>query len=112
VNEVIAEKEIFSVSAKGEKKRLRVVVGRPYRVGDVSWACPVQLEGLFNKLHDAVGVDSWQALGLTVGLVRQLLGYYVEDGGKLYWEEGGQEMMLNDLFPQLKASNSVWRRTR
>ena len=105
MNEVIAEKTIFAVTAKGEKQWLRVAVGRPYQVDDVSWACPVQLDGLHNKLRDAVGVDSWQALGLAVGLIRQLLGYYLEDGGKLYWEEGGEEITLNDLFPQLKDSN-------
>jgi hypothetical protein len=25
--------------------------------------------------------------------------------GQLYWEEGGEEITLNDLFPQLAASN-------
>jgi hypothetical protein len=105
VNEIIAETEIFAVSAKGEKQRLLLAVGRPCRVDEVSWACPVCLEGLLNKLRDAVGVDSWQALGLAAGLIRQLLGYYVENGGKLYWEEGGEEITLNDVFPQLTPSN-------
>lgn len=105
MNEIIAETEIFAVSAKGEKQRPRVAVGRPYCVDDVSWACPVQLEGLQNNLCDAVGIDPWQALALAVGLIRQLLGYYVEDGGRLYCAEGGQEITLNDLFPQLTTSS-------
>ena len=73
-------------------------------MNDVSWACPVSIEGLHAKLHDAVGIDSWQALSLAMGLTRQLLGYFLEDGGKLYWEEGGDEVILNDLFPQFKGS--------
>lgn len=101
MNEIIAGKTVFAVTANGEKQWLRISVGRPYQVDDVSWACPVQLDGLHNKLRDAVGADSWQALGLAVGLIRQLLGYYLEDGGKLYYEEGGEEINLNDLFPQL-----------
>jgi hypothetical protein len=105
VNEIIAETEIFATSAKGEKQQFHIAVGRPYCVDDVSWACSVRLEGLHNKLCDAVGVDSWQALGHAVGLNRKLLACYVEDGGKLYWEEGGEEITLNDLFPQLGASN-------
>jgi hypothetical protein len=103
VAEIIAERRIFAISAKSEKLMLHIAVGQPYQVDDVSWACPVSIEGLYAKLHDAVGTDSWQALGLAIGLARQLLGYFLEDGGKLYWEEGGSEMTLNDLFPQLPA---------
>ena len=103
MGDLIAERRIVAVSAKGEKLALCVAVGRPYQVDDVSWACPVRIEGLYAKLHDAVGTDSWQALGLAIGLTRQLLGYFLEDGGKLYWEEGGSEMTLNDLFPQWPA---------
>jgi hypothetical protein len=95
--ELIAERRIAAVSPKGEKLTLRVAVGRPYQVDDVSWACPVSIEGLYDKLHDAVGIDSWQALSLALGLARQLLGHFLEDGGKLYWEEGGSEMTLRDL---------------
>lgn len=104
VTEIIAERSLFAISAKGEKLTLRIAVGRPYQVDDVSWACPVSIEGLYTKLHDAVGVDSWQALTLAIGLTRQLLDHFLEGGGKLYWEEGGEEVTLNDLFPQFNGS--------
>jgi hypothetical protein len=104
MDEVIAEREIFSISPKGEKEVLRVVIGKPYRVDDESWACSVRVVGLHKKLSDVVGIDSWQALGLAIALVRQLLGYYVENGAELFWEEGGERIMLADLFPQLKGS--------
>jgi Domain of unknown function (DUF6968) len=105
VQEIIAETKCFAVFGNGERKLLHLVVGRPYRIDDRSWACPVQLEGLHEKIPNIVGGDSWQALGLAIGLIRQLLGYLVEEGGKLYWEEGGEEMFLKELFPQLKDSN-------
>lgn len=95
--ELIAERRIRAISAKGERLTLRVAVGRPYQVDDVSWACPVSIEGLHAKLHDTVGIDSWQALGLANALAQQLLGHFLEDGGRLYWEEGGSEMTLDDL---------------
>jgi hypothetical protein len=104
VTEIIAERRLFAVSAKSEKLTLRITVGRPYQLNDVSWACPVSIEGLYAKLHDAVGIDSWQALNLAIGLTRQLLDHFLEGGGKLYWEEGGDEVILNDLIPQLKGS--------
>lgn len=103
MDETIAEREIFVISPEGEKKILRVAVGKPYRVDDVSWACPVKVEGLHKKLHDVVGIDSWQAIGLAFSLVRQLLGYYLEDGAELFWGEGSERITLEDLFPHLKG---------
>lgn len=101
--EIVAERRIVAVLAKGEKRTLRVAVGRPYQVNNVSWACPVKIDGLYTNLCDMVGIDSWQALGLAISLARQLLGQFLEDGGKLYWEEGGDEMTLDDLFPPWPA---------
>ena len=103
MDEIIAEREIFSISPDGGKKILRVAVGKPFQVDDVSWACPVKVEGLYKKTRDVVGADSWQALGLAFALVRQLLGYYVEDGAELFWEEGSERISLADLFPQLEG---------
>jgi hypothetical protein len=99
----IAVRKIFSISPDGEKKFLKIAIGQPYQVDDVSWACPLIVEGLHKELKDTVGIDSWQALGLAIALVRQLLGYYVEDGAELYWKEGGEKVSLDDLFPQLKS---------
>ncbi len=103
MDENIAERKIFSISPEHQKKILRIAIGKPYQVDDVSWACPVIVDGLHKKLKDAVGIDSWQALSLAIALVRQLLGYYVEDGAELYWKEGGEKVTLEDLFPQLKS---------
>ncbi|MFH1147908.1 MAG: hypothetical protein V1736_09415 [Pseudomonadota bacterium] len=101
---IIGEREIFAVSATGERRSIRIAVGMPYRVNGDSWSCPVRMEGLRDRIHDAVGVDSWQALVLAIGLVRQILWYFLEDGGRLFWEEGGKEMALDDILPLLKIS--------
>ena len=103
MNEIIAERKLFSISPDGQKKILIITIGKPYQVDDVSWACPVNIEGLYKKLKDSVGIDSWQALSLAIALVRQLLGYYIEDGTKLYWEEDGERVSLDDLFLQSKS---------
>lgn len=97
--EFIAERRVAAVSPDGEKLVLRIAVGQPYQVDEDSWACPVSIEGLYVKLRDAVGYDSWQALSLAIALVRQLLGYFLNDGGKLYWKEENSEMTIDDLFP-------------
>lgn len=103
MSNIIAERKIFSISPDGQKKILRIGIGKPYQINDVSWACPVKVDGLHKKIRDSVGIDSWQAIGIAIALVRQLLGYYVEDGAELYWEEGGEKVLLEDLFPQLKS---------
>lgn len=99
--QTIAERTLFAVAATGEKRTFRLAIGRPYRVDAVSWACPVALDGLHDRLHDIAGTDAWQALTLALNPTRQLLGYFVEDGGRLYWEEGGEALRLADLFPWL-----------
>jgi hypothetical protein len=83
----------------GESFRIRVYVGEPYRVNDVSWACPVAVEGVHEKLADMHGIDSWQALLLAVELARSRLEHFIETGGKLYWpDKPTKEMSLRDIF--------------
>ena len=77
---------------------IRICIGVPYEVGVDEWACPVALEGLHSALHDAHGIDAFQALMLAQGLARQLLGYFIEDGGKLLYEPGGAVVSVADLF--------------
>lgn len=101
--QAVAEKEVFSLSPTGDKRVVRIAIGKPYQIDAVSWGCPVALDGLYKDLRDAVGGDSWQALSLAISLVHQLLTYHLRDGAKLFWEEGGEEVLLNDLFPQFKG---------
>ena len=106
MNEIIAEREIFAVSHEGKKKIFHIVLERPHRSEAGDWVCLSKIEGLYaTNLAGIRGIDSWQALGLAMGFVHQLLLGYLEDGGKLYWEEDGEEISLSDLFPQLTKVN-------
>jgi hypothetical protein len=49
------------------------------------------------------GIDSWQALQHAQQLAARLLSYFVEDGGRLYWEEGGDQIQISDLFANVAA---------
>jgi hypothetical protein len=99
MNEIIAEREIFAISPKGEKKKLHIALGKPYQVIKDEWTCPVQIKGLYENLRGINGIDSWQALTLAMILIHQLLSYFLENGGKLYWKEGGEEISLKEIFP-------------
>jgi len=46
MNENIAERKLFSISPDGQKKFLKITIGKPYQVDDVSWACPVNWENI------------------------------------------------------------------
>lgn len=97
-----AEMTVYALR-NGQPERLRLAVGVPYLNDDGAWACAVEFEGAYARLSDVVGVNSWHALALAMGLLHSLLGHYVDSGGRLFWEEGGDAMQLSDLFPQFRA---------
>lgn len=99
----IAERTLYAVAAGGVEFEITLAVGKPYEVSSDEWACPVRLTGLHERLNDMHGIDSWQALQLACQLAAQLLGYFVEDGGKLFWEKDGEQVAIKDLFANVPA---------
>jgi hypothetical protein len=95
----VATRHLVGERATGERFDITVRIGQPYKVNDVSWACPVAVDGLDRQLADMHGIDSWQALLLAISLVRDRLGHFLETGGKLYWrEDPSLEITLRDIF--------------
>ena len=94
----IASRTITGVDHSRGAFEIRICIGIPYEVGVDEWACPVALEGLHSPLRDMLGIDASQALMLAQRLARQLLDYFVEDGGKLLHEPGGAVVSVADLF--------------
>jgi hypothetical protein len=96
---IIAVRELVGERADGDRFNITIRVGTPYQVNEVSWACPVAVEGVNTRLADMHGIDSWQALLLAISLVRSRLHHFLETGGKLYWpEEPSSEITLRDIF--------------
>jgi hypothetical protein len=54
-------------------------------------------------MKDVHGGDLWQSLQLANRLAAQLLEYFVQDGGRLFWEKGGEQIQLSELFPPYSA---------
>ena len=71
--DAIVERYVICERAGGERLRVTLRIGKPYRASDVDWACPVAAEGLFESLADIHGIDSFQALVLAQGLLRNLM---------------------------------------
>ncbi|HZZ17345.1 MAG TPA: hypothetical protein VFE08_15470 [Candidatus Sulfotelmatobacter sp.] len=95
----IAARELVGERANGERFNITIHIGQPYPVNELSWACPVAVQGVDVQLADMHGIDSWQALLLAISLVRNRLEHFVETGGKLYWQdEPSLEITLGDIF--------------
>jgi hypothetical protein len=95
-----AERTIFAVDKDGCEFEIRTAVGLPYETESGDWACPCALEGLHKRFPDMHGVDSWQSLILATRAIRNMLDYFIEQGGKLYWEKGGEEISVAELFDE------------
>jgi hypothetical protein len=96
----IASRKLLAIDADGREFQLTISVGAPYEISEQEWACPVSVLGLHDRLHDMHGVDSWQAMQLAYQLIAQLLSYFVEDGGRLFWLEEKEPLALDELFPR------------
>jgi len=99
MDEIIAERDLYCIRPNGERFPIKLLIGRPYKINDVQWGCPVEALGFEKKLKETYGYDSFQALILAFKTLHQVLGYFVEDGGKLLYPDSETEVNLNDLFP-------------
>lgn len=97
--ELIASRRLRAKRPEDEHFDIEVGIGRPISCGDQEWKCAVLLDGLHDGLADQHGIDSWQALMLAQRLARQLLEYFLEDGGQLLDPEtGNSPVELSAMF--------------
>jgi len=93
----IAERILYLKYMDEEVKEVNLCIGQPYQKEDGSWACPIQLKGLFEDLSDVSGEDSFQALMLAQNLARTLLNALTEKGWNVY-SYAGKEVDVDTLF--------------
>lgn len=99
----LASRAIAAVSSAGRHFQITLRLGIPYEISPEEWACPVAVEGLQVQMHDIHGTDAWQALQLAQNLQAQLLGYFIDDGGELFWLDPREQLELAELFPRVPA---------
>jgi hypothetical protein len=88
----IANLSIDAISLDGRPFTIEIEIGTPYQREHDEWRCPVALNGLYDRLAEAAGIDSFQALCLAISLVQELLQGFCEDGGKLL--QDGEDFSL------------------
>jgi hypothetical protein len=86
LGEVIAEREFLIRDSKGAETRASARIGRPYPVGE-DWQCPYEIAiGEERHTFAIYGVDSLQALVLTLKAVDVELALRSRDAsGALIW---------------------------
>ena len=97
---VVARTHVLGRDADGSIREIRFAIGRPEKISDGAWSCPVEINGLPAVTTGTLGCDSWQALTVAIGLVKQGVLYYLSDGGTLLRPDDEREMAVDDLFPE------------
>ena len=95
---VVAEVALVAESPEGDRTPIKLRIGRPFRVAEKTWTCPLRLEGL-GSVSDGLGTDSWSALTVAIGVARQHLSLCIEKGARLVYGRDGSAINLDDLFP-------------
>ena len=83
----IACDEFLWRKADGSEVELIARVGIPYKAGDGSYRCPVELVGLDGRYPDIAGGSSMQAVCLATSLLATRLTHLVEAGENLVGTE-------------------------
>src|SRR5688572_12346453 len=97
MNTYITQRTLYLKNADKKVKKISLAIGHPYKKDENTWACAVQLKGLYENLADICGEDSIQALMLAQNLARTLLTDFVNKGGKIYSAED-HAVDVNGLF--------------
>lgn len=99
--EWLAERQLVGEKPGGGRFPIHIRIGKPYPEED-DWRCPVTVEGVWGRMPDAAGVDSFQALFLALSLVRHALEDFVEKGGVLRWHNSEEIVSLESAFGKLR----------
>jgi hypothetical protein len=102
MNQPLASRSILAVKPNGERLTVVLSIGQPYEVTPEEWTISVSVSGLHSRLGDIHGIDAWQVIQLAYELIVQLIGHFVEEGGKLHWPETGEPMKLDELLPRAR----------
>jgi hypothetical protein len=88
MDSMIAHARILAHRDGEEPFEIEVQVGTPYQDRPDEWACPVAVSPLYDRLRDARGDSSLQALCLAASLALNLLQGFKDKGGSLFLVSG------------------------
>ena len=102
IEDVIAEKKLFSVDQNGQSQNVLIQIGRPYQVDEHEAACSLALYGWTERMPEIRNTDTLGALCLAIRVAKIIMTGHLQSGGKVYWtEDRSEELSVETIFPTL-----------
>jgi len=97
MEDIIAERNLVGIDPDGSRFSIMLKLARPYADGD-EWVCPIGAIGLHPELREVRATDSFQALMRGRKLLRQILEFFIDDGGRILSPEDATPISLDTIF--------------
>lgn len=97
MSEIVAKRGILAQGIDGKIFSTAVEIGKPYRTEEGEWFCNLRIEGV-NKHVCVAGIDSLQAIMLTMSLAECILLSRVEKGWQFFWPDTNELMEIEEMF--------------
>ncbi|EON90541.1 hypothetical protein MARLIPOL_18268 [Marinobacter lipolyticus SM19] len=82
VRDIIATRELVYISSSGEREKATIEIGKPYQIENEAYVCPYRVGSLsYEHIYGSVGIDSFQALELSLKTMEAELIYWVRKKG-------------------------------
>jgi len=95
---MIAETTLIMRDKDDGRREIHIKIGPPYKIPGGDAACPVSMDGLYGKLRDIQGIDTFQALVLAIGLVRLTLRALEKKGARFFQSFEGKDYPVDIDF--------------
>ncbi len=96
--DAIATLDLVELTSSGKRSFVRVEVGRPRLNDQGSWACPVLISTIDEKVRDIQGEDSMQALCLALSFAHDMLQSVLNRGSRLLYPQEETDFALDAYF--------------
>jgi len=83
VRDIIATRELIYLSESGKREQVLIQIGKPYKLTDEGdYFCPYRVgSDSYENIFGSVGIDSFQALELSMRTIQAELIYWVRKKG-------------------------------
>lgn len=101
VRDIIATRELTYISESGQREKALIEIGKPYKFTDEGdYVCPYRVGSeSYEHIFGSVGIDSFQALELSMRTMEAELVYWVR-------KKGGSFEFLDEPGTGLERENA------
>jgi hypothetical protein len=104
--EEVAAQDFIFLGSDGDRREVKIRIGKPYEVSAIEWACPSEILGYEPRYPDAHGGSSLQAICLAVLLLRSRVEDFMSKGGRVLGLEDNLEWDSKGIAATFGASGA------